>query len=279
MNRNSPYRCSWPYRYRNLPYWYTNYSTPFAVNQSLSESIQPPTNFLFQETGTDTFSSSHAKLQQFFPLSISLVRVAFSLVILWKVFQMIAWGVNTDASTWLLPWYLFCTCILADLGPCSELLTKHMSILVQPFARLARIASQNFEGIFSPATISLASLHKTHTCTRPPRQLRTNWFSIKWQTWSQLEYMAPATRCYNVHIHIQFFSANLDKSWEWPSKPTKRWNSGESRKTLISDTYTHIHTLSKTIRPGSLLDIQTGICIICMTTWLIATGTDIQRKL
>ena len=36
--------------------------------------------FLPSKNGTDTFSLSHAKFQQFFSLSISLVRVAFSLV-------------------------------------------------------------------------------------------------------------------------------------------------------------------------------------------------------
>ena len=37
-------------------------------------------------------------------------EVAFSLVNLWNVVLLIASGVNTDASTWLLPLELFCTC-------------------------------------------------------------------------------------------------------------------------------------------------------------------------
>ena len=82
----------------------------FAVNRSLSESMQSSTLsvlrfFSSQEIGTNTFSLSHAKFQQFFLLSISLATVAFSLVNL----QLIASGVNTDASTWLLLSDLFRT--------------------------------------------------------------------------------------------------------------------------------------------------------------------------
>ena len=109
MNRNSLYR------YRNWPCRYTDYSMPFAVNRSLSVSMQSPTHiecssvFPFQETGTNTFSSSQARFQQFFPRSVSLARAAFSLVNLRSVFRLIASGVNTDASTWLLPSDLFRT--------------------------------------------------------------------------------------------------------------------------------------------------------------------------
>ena len=38
--------------------------------------IELYSGFRSQETGNDTFASSHAKLQQFFPLKISLSRVA-----------------------------------------------------------------------------------------------------------------------------------------------------------------------------------------------------------
>ena len=86
---------------------------PFAVNQSLSESMQSATHiecssvFPFQETRTDTFSLSHAKFHQFFPVSLSLAGVALSLVNLQNVCQLIASGVNTDASKFLLPLNLF----------------------------------------------------------------------------------------------------------------------------------------------------------------------------
>ena len=56
--------------------------------------------------------------------------------------------------------------ILADLGPPGEVLTKQTIFLVQPYARFARIALQKFASQFSPATISLESLHKTHVCVR-----------------------------------------------------------------------------------------------------------------
>ena len=85
----------------------------------LYQSLQLPAHTVFfgfpsQETGTDTFSSrSNAKLKQFvclfFFLSISPARVAISLVNFRNVFQLIVSGVNTDASTWLLPPDLFRT--------------------------------------------------------------------------------------------------------------------------------------------------------------------------
>ena len=84
-------------------------------NRSLSHSTQSPTHiecssvFPSQETGTDTFSSSHAKFKQFFMFSTSFPMVAFSLVNLRNVFRSIASGVNTDASTWLHPSDLFRT--------------------------------------------------------------------------------------------------------------------------------------------------------------------------
>ena len=77
--------------------------------------MQSPTHigrslgFLSQETGTETFSSSHAKFQEFFPSSVSLAMVAISLVNLRNVFPLIASGVKAGASTWLLPSDLFRT--------------------------------------------------------------------------------------------------------------------------------------------------------------------------
>ena len=59
--------------------------------------------------------------------------------------------------------------ILADLKPCGKLLTKPTRFVVKPHVWQARIMLQNFRCLFSPATISLASLHETHVCpcTRP----------------------------------------------------------------------------------------------------------------
>ena len=65
--------------------------------------------FPSQKSGTDTFSSSHAKFQQFVPSSISLASVAFSLVNLQNIFQLVTSGLKTDASTWSLPSDLFRT--------------------------------------------------------------------------------------------------------------------------------------------------------------------------
>ena len=55
--------------------------------------------------------------------------------------------------------------ILADLGPCGELLTKQTSFLVQPFVRLARTELQNFT--------SLAIFACHNIACKPPRNVRT----------------------------------------------------------------------------------------------------------
>ena len=56
----------------------------------------------------------------------------------------------------------FLQVILADLGPCGELLTKQTSFLVQPYARLTKITLQNFASTFSPATISRVNVSARH---------------------------------------------------------------------------------------------------------------------
>ena len=56
----------------------------------------------------------------------------------------------------------FVQVILADLGPCGELLTKQTSFFVQPYARLTKIALQNFASTFSPATISKVNVSARH---------------------------------------------------------------------------------------------------------------------
>ena len=128
----------------------------------VSESMQSPTHierssvFPPQETGTDTFFSSNAKFIfsfffQFFCegcfffgqsskcLSAGRLRCEH------RHFYMVT-------SVGLVSY------ILAALG----LVTKQNGFLAQPYAWLARIALQNFTRPFSPATISLASLHETH---------------------------------------------------------------------------------------------------------------------
>ena len=95
-------------------------------------------------------------------VSISLARVAFSLVNLRNVFQLTASSVNTDASTWLLPSDLFRT-------------------YSQTFGRVANSHKANE---FSRATLCatcenrVTKLHKPDfTChnlaCKPPRNART----------------------------------------------------------------------------------------------------------
>ena len=136
------------------------------------------------------------------------------------------------------------TCFLHTRSPRTVWWTsnKANNFFVQPYVQLVRIMSRNSASLFSPATISLASLHRTHTAHdtwpfsngMPPSQLRTNWISIKWWMWSWLERTAPTICGYNVHIQIQLFSANLDNSQAWSWGPSKSWNSGKSRKIPIS---------------------------------------------
>ena len=109
--------------------------TPFALNRSLSESVSSPihvecsSGFLSKESGTGIFSSSHAKFHQFFPLSVSAM-LAYSLVNLRNVLPL-----ADDFSRATL------------CAACENRVTKlHKPIL--------------------PATISLASLHKTLTCAQ-----------------------------------------------------------------------------------------------------------------
>ena len=63
--------------------------------------------------------------------------------------------------------------LFVDLGPRGALLTMQTSFVVQLYARLARIALRNFASLFSPATISLASLHETYLCAR-------HYATVKW---------------------------------------------------------------------------------------------------
>ena len=126
------------------------YSTLFAVNRPLSESLQSPTHiecssgFLSQETRTDTFSSSHVRS----PNSSSLFQFFCEGSFLSSLF----WGGGGrgegeggggQSSKRLSGNRLRCehrrfymvtsvglvSCILADLGPSGELLTKQTSFL------------------------------------------------------------------------------------------------------------------------------------------------------
>ena len=114
--------------------------------------MQSPTQilrfFLPKKLELIHFLQAMRSSNSFSPLSISLVTVAFSLVNLRNVFQLTASGVNTDASTWLLPLDLFRTYMLADLGPFGKLLTKQTSFLVQPYVQFVRTALQDFTSYF-----------------------------------------------------------------------------------------------------------------------------------
>ena len=96
--------------------------------------------------------------------------------------------------------------ILAGLGSRGELLTKQTKFLLQPYVRLARIASRNFTSSFSPALISLANFHKTHICAghkatfKPYASKPTQDKLNRYKTVDMIERKAPTTRGYNLHI-------------------------------------------------------------------------------
>ena len=161
---------------------------PFAINRSLSKSMQSPTHIecssVFQETGTYTFF--------FFsePCGVQIVFLFSFFFFNCSCQDRFFFG---QSSKRLSAYILRCEHrrfsmvisvglvlhILAVQGPCGELLEKQTSFLVQPYTLYARFALQNFTSLFSPATISLANLHETHD-TRPfsngtpSSQLRTN---------------------------------------------------------------------------------------------------------
>ena len=142
------------------------------VNRSLLESTQSSKHtecsvgFLSQETRTYTFSWSHAKFQQFFSYQFLFLLGQSSKHLKFRWLHQV-WRqtlLSSRTSTWLLQSDLFRTVILADLELHDKLTQKQTRFLMQPYAPLARIKSQNFTSPFLPATISLASLHKTHVC-------------------------------------------------------------------------------------------------------------------
>ena len=152
--------------YRNWPYQYTDYSMPFEVNQSLSDSMQSLTHikrssgFLSQETGTNTFSLSHAKFQQIFPCNFSCKG---SLFFVQSSKHLSTYRLRSEhRHFYMATSNRLVSHILTDRGLHSKLLTKQTSFLVQ----LARIMSRTFTSLFSPATISLANLYKMHTCAQ-----------------------------------------------------------------------------------------------------------------
>ena len=177
--------------------------------------------FLSQETGTDTFSSNHAKFQQFFFFfflsSIPLARASFSLVNLRNVVPLIVSGVFTQT---LLHGYFrqtgfvhtsTCTPRTAWRPPhkadefspatlcsaCENRVTK----LRKPIFACRNLACKPPQNARVRATLPFSN-------GTPPNQLRTNWIGIKWRTWSRLDRPASATRGYNI-IYTYNFSPQI----------------------------------------------------------------------
>ena len=143
---------------------------------------------------------------------------------LWRQWPFFLWSIWSP-QVWTK------TLLLTNLGPRGKLLTEQTSFLMQPYAQFARITSRNIASLFSPATISLVSLYKTHTHVHardtrpfPNRGRRDCSWSAQHQELAAIMYI----------IHIQLFIANLDGSWEWPWGPSKSRNSVESQKIPIS---------------------------------------------
>ena len=112
--------------------------------------------------------------------------------------------------------------IVPDLGLRGKLLTNQTSFLVQPYARLARIALRNFTSLFSPATVPRANSHETHVRERlkaiskryasEPTQDKLN--RDRMADVIALERPESATRGCNVHNKKKKHSQYLDESLE-----------------------------------------------------------------
>ena len=242
MNHN------WSYWYHNWPYRYTDYSTPFImVNRSLPVYAIADTHwmffgFSFPRNWNRYIFFKLCEVLIVFPLPNSLPRVAFSLVNLQNVFQLISSGVNTDVSTWLLPLDLFCT-YLQTYNRMANFSQSKWVFLCNLMRSLWESHCKTSQAYFRlpQSRLQVSTKHTYAHDTRPfsnsmpSNHLRTNWIGIKWQTWLRLEHTASATPSYNAHIHIKIFSPNLDKSCEWPQWPSKSWNSGKSQKIPIPE--------------------------------------------
>ena len=225
MNRNWPYwYCNWPYRYHNwlyrhhrLPYWYTNYSTPFVVNQSPSHWVFFGVSFA-RNRNWYIFFEPH-EVPTVFPFINFSCKGSFS-------FGQSSKHISADHVRCEHIYFYMVTSvglvlyILADLGLHGELLTKQMCFLVHSYARLARIALQNKQAYFHlPESCLQTSMKRTYAHhTRlfsngiPLIKLSSNRIGIKWWTESWLERTASASCEYNVHMHITFLSTNSNES-------------------------------------------------------------------
>ena len=119
--------------------------------------------------------------------------------------------------------------------------------LCNPMSSLRESCHKTSQTYFRlPQSHLQASTKPTYACDTRPfsngmplSQFRTNWIGIEWRTWSWLDRTASATHGYNVHIHIQLFSANEIR--EQPRGLSKSRKSDESRQILISGVSHNIH--------------------------------------
>ena len=146
MNRNWPYRYhNWQYQFCNWTYRYTDYSMPFAANQSLSVYVIVDTHWVF-------FSFSFPRNWNiFFNFKLCKVLTVFHFTNFYCI-NLFLFGQSLKR---LSPECLNCKCehrhfyivtsvglvsycILADPGPRGELLTKQTSFLMQLDVQLAK---------------------------------------------------------------------------------------------------------------------------------------------
>ena len=153
MNRNCLYLCC------DRLHQYTDFALPFCGKIDLYWSIWITDihwvffSFSFPRNGTDTFSSSHVKFQQFFPINFSCEG---SLFFVQSSKPLSTQHLGCEQGCFYQTGY-----ILADLGLPGKLLTKRASFLVHPSLHGLRESHHimKLASPFSPAIISLASLH------------------------------------------------------------------------------------------------------------------------
>ena len=154
--------------------------------------------FPFQETKTDTFCSSHAKFQQFFPLINFSCKGSLFFGHSLKVFQLTASGVNTNTSTWFLPLGLFCTYTQDHMANFSQSKQVFLCNHMRDMRELRYKPSQDHFRL--PQSRFQASTQGTYTHNTGPFSNGTSLSKLR----TMIAAGASATSGYNVHTHIKF---------------------------------------------------------------------------
>ena len=178
--------------------------------------------FPFQETGTDTFSLSRAKL--FFFIFFIFFPCKGSSFFGRASKRRLADRIRCEPRHFYVVSYFRRTCFVHTRRPRTawRAPTKAKVFSCNPLRDLRESRYKTSQAYFHlPQSRLQASAKRTHAhATRPfsngtPRnQLRTHRIGTQWRTRSWLERTALTTLGYNVHMPMRTFSPNLDESRE-----------------------------------------------------------------